>query len=375
MSTITETTFKFEIHCSNLLEGLRQVSGVIENAQVMQILSCVKMTLSHGQVSLMSSDSDIQISADIEDELLKVDTTMSFAVPGKKLFEICRSLNADDVISFKLEGQWLHLSTQHTKFKLVTMPADDFPVQEFSPSYVLNITSEVFLDAMTKTSFAMALHDVRQFLNGLLLDVNPSSVRCVATDGHRLASYELADTQSNITGRFIIPRKAIIELSKLMKYASAQVTIDLSEKMLRVQSGRFSLSTTLIQGKYPDYERLMPKDALSTAIVPVLSLKNALQRAAILSQERFKAVRLAFNERSLNLSAENAHHEQIHESIDMMETAPSGEIAFNLNYLLDVLNTVDSLSISMGYGTAKQAVVLKPTDQDNIVFIIMPLTL
>ncbi|MAJ82313.1 MAG: DNA polymerase III subunit beta [Legionellales bacterium] len=375
MSTTTESTLSFKLQCSKLLDGLKQVSGVIENAQVMQILSCVKFTLSPGRFMLVASDSDIQITCEVEDDLLNLDASVSFAVPGKKLFEICRSLPNGETLTFKLAGDWLQVSTSNTKFKLVTMSAEDFPIHDFKPDHILSLQSTVFSRALTYTSFAMAVHDVRQFLNGLLLDIQSDSLRFVSTDGHRLALYEVDNISTNFSGRFIMPRKAVNELVKLIRYGSDSFNVELSEKMIRVESGGFALTTTLIKGQYPDYTRLLPKESQNAALVPVAPLKSALMRAAILSQERFKAVRLNFEAATLNLYAENSQREQVHEKVDLDQSASSGDIAFNLNYLLDVLNVLESLSVSVSYGTPKQAVVLKPTDVESVLFIIMPLTL
>lgn len=374
MSEKEKTVLAFEITSGRLLEGLKQVAGVIENAQVMQILSCVKITLYPGKLVLLASDSDIQISAVVEDEQLSVDGAMSVAVPGKKLLEICRSLPADERIQFAQYGHWLEVKARRTQFKLATMNYQDFPEYVVDSGQRFSIPAKDLIPALSQTVFAMAIHDVRQFLNGLLIDVTTDTIRFVATDSHRLGMYQIAST-AHESIRLILPRKATLELQKLMRYGSEDVNFICTDKMVSFESGSFILSSSLIAGAYPDYNRLIPKGELAKCALSTDALKSALSRAAILSQDRFKSVRLKFANKELTLFADNSHNEQVQESVPVFDLNHEGQIAFNLNYLLDVLNVIDAENVEINFGESKQAVLIRSDSSSPALFIIMPLTL
>ena len=374
MSEVCEK-IKFNIQCRKLLVGLKKVSGVIENAQVMQILSCVKIKM-HGSVMLLTaSDSDIEISAEIHDNTFDFLQPVNLAVPGKKIFDICRSLPANDELSFELNGSWLTIQSGKSQFKLMSMPVEQFPMIDFAEAEAkLALPQNQVMHALQQTSFAMAVHDVRQFLNGMLLDFKPGQVRLVATDGHRLSLSEIA-CESSIELKKIVPRKAIIELVKLLEDGDGSIMIELANNKIRFTSDAGQLVTGLIQGDYPDYSRLLPDAQSCSVLLDVQALKSALVRASILSHDRFKAASFHFSDRTLVIESENAQHENIHEEIQLMSSVESLSIAFNIVYIMDVLNNLDADALLFEATTGQKAVTLKPSTGGFVVHVVMPLTL
>lgn len=374
MSVVSEK-IKFSIVCRKLLAGLKKVSGVIENAQVMQILSCVKVKIHGSVVLLTASDSDIEMSAEIHDNEFDFSNPINLAVPGKKLFDICRSLTQDQHLNFELDDQWLIIKAGKSKFKLMTMSVESFPLISFDNTEAkVALSQKCVLSALQQTSFAMAIHDVRQFLNGMLLDFQNGQLRLVATDGHRLSMAEI-DCDLGVSLKKIVPRKAILELVKLLADGDASVLIELSQNKVRFTSDEGQLVTGLIQGEYPDYARLLPGAQSHSITLVVQELKAALVRASILSHDRFKAASFNFTSDSLVIESENAQHENIKEEVQISSSVDALSIAFNIVYVMDVLNNVDSDSIVFEVSAGHKAVTLRPASGDAVTHIVMPLTL
>ena len=374
MSVVSEK-IKFSLVCRKLLAGLKKVSGVIENAQVMQILSCVKIRIHGSVVLLTASDSDIEMSAEIHENDFEFSNPIDLAVPGKKLFDICRSLPQEQMLNFEMDEQWLYVCAEKSKFKLMTMPVDQFPLIAFTDTEAkIALSQSAVLSALQQTSFAMALHDVRQFLNGMLLDFQNGQLRFVATDGHRLSMCEL-ECESSIALKKIVPRKAIVELIKLLDDGDASVLVELSQNKIRFTSDGGQLVTGLIQGDYPDYSRLLPGEQSHAISLDVQALKSALVRASILSHDRFKAASFHFSGDSLVIESENAQHENIKEEVVISSSTPALSISFNIVYVMEVLNNLGSDVLVFEVSAGHKAVTLKPTSGDAVVHIVMPLTL
>lgn len=374
MSIVSEKV-KFSIVCRKLLTGLKKVSGVIENAQVMQILSCVKIKIHGSVVLLTASDSDIEMSAEIHDNEFDFSDAINLAVPGKKLFDICKSLAQDQSLSFELDDQWLIIKAGKSKFKLMTMSVDQFPLISFVDAEAkVALPQSSVLSALQQTCFAMAVHDVRQFLNGMLLDFQGGQLRLVATDGHRLSMAEL-DCDANVSLRKIVPRKAVVELIKLLDGGDASVLIELAQNKVRFTSDEGQLVTGLIQGDYPDYTRLLPGAQSHSISLVVQDLKAALVRASILSHDRFKAASFHFSADNLVIESENAQHENIKEEVQISSSVESLSISFNIVYVMDVLNNLDSDALIFEASAGHKAVTLKPASGDAVTHIVMPLTL
>lgn len=374
MSEVFQTV-QFKMVCRQLLAGLKKVSGVIENAQVMQILSCVKLKM-HGNVALLTaSDSDIEISAEIHDNGFDFSDPVSLAIPGKKLFDICRSLPQDIEIGFELDDQWLHIKAGKSRFKLMTMDVDQFPMIAFPQSEAkVALPQSALVEALEQTSFAMAIHDVRQFLNGMLLDFKSGQLRLVATDGHRLSMAEIP-CENDSAFKKIVPRKAIVELVKLLDHSESTVLIELDEGKVRFTSDGGQLVTGLIQGDYPDYTRLLPDAQSQSVPLMVKDLKLALVRASILSHDRFKAASFHFCGDALSIESENAQHENIKEEIQLSASCEDLAISFNIVYIMDVLNAIDDDVVVLEASAGHKAVTLKPASGAPVVHIVMPLTL
>lgn len=374
MSIVSEK-IKFSIVCRKLLTGLKKVSGVIENAQVMQILSCVKIKIHGGVVLLTASDSDIEMSAEIHDNDFDFPEAINLAVPGKKLFDICKSLSQDQPLSFELDEHWLLIKAGKSKFKLMTMAVDQFPLISFADAEAkVALKQDVVLSALQQTSFAMAVHDVRQFLNGMLFDFQQGQLRFVATDGHRLSMAEL-ECDAGVALKKIVPRKAIVELVKLLDGGESSVLIELAKSKVRFTSDEGQLVTGLIQGDYPDYTRLLPGVQAHSISLVVQDLKSALVRASILSHDRFKAASFHFAADNLVIESENAQHENIKEEVQISSSVEDLSISFNIVYVMDVLNNIDSDALVFEASAGHKAVTLRPSSGDAVTHIVMPLTL
>ena len=365
---------KFDIERQTFLEALQPVVGVVERRQTMPVLSNFLLQTDNGNLAVTGTDLELELLAAAE---ANVHEAGRAAVPARKLFDICRGLPDEAHISCELAEQKLHIRSGRSRFTLSTLPATDFPVvEDIGETSKINIEKQTLERLIHKTQFAMAHQDVRYYLNGLLLVLRPDRLRAVATDGHRLA---LCDAPQSIDSdqeqQLIIPRKAVAELQKLLASNAETVPLELGSNHLRAQIDDVRLTTKLIDGRFPDYERVIPEEGSKLLSGNRQAVRQALARTAILSNEKFRGVRLELSTERLRLQAQNPDHEEAQEDLDATYEGAPIDIGFNVNYLLDALAVLDGEEFTLSLSSPDSSGLIRDGSDPHCRYVVMPMRL
>jgi len=365
---------QFSIQREALLKPLQQVVGVVERRQTLPVLANLLVKVGGGRLSLTGTDLEVEMVATAEAEKL-VDGEVT--IPARKLFDIVRALPDGAHIELKLNGDRVALNAGRSRFTLTTLPATEFPtVDEIELVEKVSLPEEALRDLMERTSFAMANQDVRYYLNGMLLDLQEHTLRCVATDGHRLAMKETG-LQSSVSTRrqIIIPRKGVNELVGLLEAGDGQVELEFGRNHLRVRRGEVVFTSKLIDGRFPDYEAVIPLGADKTATLDREVLRGALQRAAILSNEKYRGVRLELSPGKLRIVAHNPEQEEAVEEVEAETHVSDLAVGFNVGYLLDALAALRGDKARLSLRDAQSSCLVQEHDNEHARHVIMPLRL
>jgi DNA polymerase-3 subunit beta len=365
---------KFKISRENLLKPLQQVAGVVERRQTLPILSNILLKLDDQQLSLTGTDLEVEMVALTE---VVGSESGEITVPARKLLDICRELPDNADIEVSLNEQRLEIRAGRFKSHLSTLPAMDFPVVDKSETQQsATVDSQSLKELLELTGFAMAQQDVRYFLNGMLIEHGEGYLRSVATDGHRLAMNSLAlDKAQASLGQVIVPRKGVLELQRLLAEFEENVSISIGSSHLCLEAGGYRLTTKLIDGRFPDYERVIPRNGDKTILANKQDLRRALNRTAILSNEKFRGIRVQFSSGLIQLTANNPEQEDAEESVPVEYTGPDLEIGFNVGYLLDVLNVVRGDEVKITVFDENSSALLEDPASENALYVIMPMKL
>lgn len=358
----------------SLLRPLQAVIGVVERRQTMPILANILLEAREDQLSMTASDLEVELVAVTEVDEVKSEGEIT--VPARKFLDICRALPDESTIRIQLEGDRLVVRSGRSRFVLSTLPATDFPVvEDIQASLEVSISQADFRRLLDKTHFSMAQQDVRYYLNGLLIEIGEGRVRAVATDGHRLALCEIeAGQASDATQQVIIPRKGVLELQKLLG-EDGDLILSIGTNHVRAIVGQTRFTSKLIDGRFPDYDRVIPKPEGNLLITQRDYLRSALQRAAILSNEKYRGVRLDLSSKSLRIQANNPEQEEAQDELEVDYNGDDMEIGFNVNYLLDALAAVDTENVEVGFVDSNSSCVIKSQGEVNARFVVMPMRL
>ncbi|MEO7974942.1 MAG: DNA polymerase III subunit beta, partial [Thermoanaerobaculia bacterium] len=298
-------------------------------------------------------------------------------IPARKLFDICRALPDGAKIKIEQNGDRVAVSAGRSRFTLATLPASEFPViDNIDLVEKISLPEATLKDLIARTSFAMAHQDVRYYLNGLLLDVRDETLRCVATDGHRLALAETKlTTQISTRRQIIIPRKGVLELQGLFETGEGSVDLEIGRNHLRLRRGGVTFTSKLIDGRFPDYEAVIPIGADKDVRVGREDLRFALQRAAILSNEKYRGVKLEVNPNRLRIVAHNPEQEEAVEELEVQTSVSDLSVGFNVNYLMDALAALSGDEIVLSLRDAQSSCLLRKVDSDDTRHVVMPLRL
>ncbi len=365
---------QFSIQREALLKPLQQVVGVVERRQTLPVLANLLFKVAGGSVSITGTDLEVEMVATTEAEKL---TDGEITIPARKLFDIVRALPDGARIDVKLNGDRVALSAGRSKFTLTSLPASEFPsVDQIEVVEKVSLPEEVLRDLMERTAFAMANQDVRYYLNGMLLDLQEHTLRCVATDGHRLAMKE-TELQSSVSTRrqIIIPRKGVNELIGLLESGDGEVELEFGRNHLRLRRGSVTFTSKLIDGRFPDYEAVIPLGADKTATLDREVLRGALQRAAILSNEKYRGVRLELSPGKLRIVAHNPEQEEAVEEVEAETHVSDLAVGFNVGYLLDALAALRSDKARLSLRDAQSSCLVQEEDNEHSRHVIMPLRL
>ena len=365
---------KFSIDRDALLGPIQLVSSVVERRQTMAVLSNLLCVYQDGRLTFTGSDQEVELSASTE--AARNGETGEITVPARKLVDICRSLPVDAVIQLRLGEGRINISSGRFNSYLSTLPTADFPKVEMSEASIrFKMQGSRLERLLHNTSFAMAQQDVRYFFNGMLIEVEENVVRTVATNGQRLATSEVVmETGIKDKSQFIIPRKGVIELGRLIKDAgSEEVELQLSSNHLRVTQGSSTLTSKLIDGTYPDYSQAIPQVGDKLLRFDRLELRDALSRIAILSNEMYRNVRLRLSKGKIQLHANNPQMDEADETVNVDYDGEELEIGFNVSYLIDVLSTLKGEKVACSLSDSNGAALLTDPEDQSSRFVVSPM--
>jgi DNA polymerase-3 subunit beta len=365
------------LKCSKeqILNPLSIVSGIVERRHTLPVLANVLIKKEQQNITFTSTDIEIQIKTQItlEHSEGSIDTTVN----AKKLLDILKALSDDKDVGLTLKDNKVAINSGKSKFNLQTLPAQDFPEMAKSGDFTHSITvkQKQFKELLNKIHYSMAVQDIRYYLNGLLMILDNKQLSVVATDGHRLA-FTGMENEIGIDGKkeMILPRKTVLELQRLLLDNDESVVIDVSNNQIRFTFNQIELTSKLVEGKFPDYQKVIPLDYTKQVSINRQLLQQALQRVAILSNEKFKGVRWLVESNSLKISSTNTDQENALEEIDIEYSGEPLDIGFNVTYLLDVLSNQKTEDIIINLGeSATQSVLITVKDDAQFKYVVMPM--
>lgn len=365
---------KFRIQRETLLKPLQAVIGVVERRQTLPVLSNILVQAQDNKITLTSTDLEVELLATFE-----VDVTEPgiITIPARKLMDICRTLPDESVLDVQLKGEKITLKSGRSRFTLSTLAASEFPqIDEIHSQQAFQISERELKRLIEKTHFSMAQQDVRYYLNGLMFELNPDCLRTVATDGHRLAMCQYKMTiDTNDSHQIIVPRKGIQELNRLLEDSDKTVKVMISNNHIRVEMDNLRFTSKLIDGKFPDYNRVIPSDSNKLIMLDLETIKKALVRTSILSNEKYRGVRLIFDNNVLRIQAHNPEQEEAEDELAIEFDGPAIEIGFNVTYILDALAVIDTEQVTVALTDANSSCLLYSQDNKDCQYVIMPMRL
>jgi DNA polymerase-3 subunit beta len=356
-----------------ILGPLQSVIGVVERRQTMPVLSNVLITARNNRLSITGSDLEVELVAA---KNLTVAQAGEITVPGRKFLDICRAIPEKTEVTLSTEGDRLTIRAGRSRFTLATLPAMEFPViEEINAQQTLTVPQGEFRRLIDKTHFSMAQQDVRYYLNGMMLEAEGKQLRAVATDGHRLA---LCETQLEVAAKtkqqVIVPRKGVLELQRVLG-TEGNIELAIGTNHVRAQVGDIRFTSKLIDGRFPEYGRVIPANPNRIIEADRDTLRQALQRTAILSNEKFRGIRLALKTDSLTLQTHNPEQEEAEEQLEVSYSGEEMEIGFNVNYLLDALAAIDNDRVQVGLTDSNSSCLVTAPGVMSARYVVMPMRL
>ena len=363
---------KFSAAREALLKPLQAVIGVVERRQTMPILSNVLLVVKDGQLSVSATDLEVELVAQAD---VDTDSGGEITVSGRKLLDICRALPEGTEVSVSGSAEKLSIRGGRSRFNLATLPAAEFPiVEDIKASQAISVSQESLGRLIEKTHFSMAQQDVRYYLNGMLLETGEGRLRAVATDGHRLALCQVDAEGSGDDQQVIVPRKGVLELQRLMT-GEGDVELEIGANHVRIQLDGIRFTSKLIDGRFPEYERVIPKESANELKADRGMFRGALQRTAILSNEKYRGIRLVIRDSGVVLQAHNPEQEEAEEELEVEYSGEDIEIGFNVNYLLDALGAVEGDDVTLSVQDSNSSCLIREPGNDDATFVVMPMRL
>jgi DNA polymerase-3 subunit beta len=365
---------KFSIHRENLLQPITQVVGVVERRQTLPVLANFLVSARNGKLSITGTDMEVELKTAVD---VQVDGEGETTVPARKLVDIVRMLPEGVNITAVSEGDKLTVSSGKGRYTLATLPATEFPAtDQVETLETLNIQEDKIKRLLDKTAFAMANQDVRYYLNGLLFDFHDNNLTTVATDGHRLALCDLnVDLGVAEERQLIVPRKGVLELTRMLSDSKDTVELALGKNHIRLVKDSAVFTSKLIDGRFPEYRAVIPKGTDRHIMIDRESFTRALQRASILSNEKYKGVRLEAAGNSVKIIAHNPQHEEAVEELEADLNFDQLAIGFNVTYLLDALTAIDADTVLMELKDANSSCLISSEKGGADRHVVMPLKL
>ena len=365
---------RFSLQREVLLKPLQQVVNVVERRQTLPVLANLLVSVEGNRLSLTGTDLEVEMIARAEVENAESGET---TIPARKLFEIVRALPDGSKLSFALNGDRVTVQAGRSRFTLATLPAKEFPsVDDLELVERIQVPEAALKELIERTSFAMAQQDVRFYLNGLLFDLRENALRCVATDGHRLAlcEAELPDG-AKTRKQIILPRKGVLELQRLLEGGDRMIELEVGRNHVRMRREDVTFTSKLIDGRFPDYEAVIPIGADKEVRMDREVLKAALQRAAILSNEKYRGVKVEISPGQVRIVAHNPEQEEAVEEIEAQTTVDGLSIGFNVTYLLDALSALREEQVLLTLRDANSSALVREASHGRSRHVVMPLRL
>jgi DNA polymerase-3 subunit beta len=357
----------------DLLTPLQSVIGVVERRQTMPVLANVLLSARENRLSITGTDLEVELVAS---HAVSVQQAGDVTVPGRKLLDIFRALPEQTSVSLTTDGDRVALRAGRSRFTLSSLPAAEFPViEEINSQQVLSVSQGALRRLIDKTHFSMAQQDVRYYLNGMLLETEGKALRAVATDGHRLALCETPlQAAAKTAQQVIVPRKGVLELQRILG-SDGELELAIGTNHVRVQIGDIRFTSKLIDGRFPEYGRVVPSTPTKIVQADRDPLRQALQRTAILSNEKYRGIRLTLHSDLLTVQAHNPEQEEAEDQLEVGYKGEDLEIGFNVNYLLDALAALDTDKVEIGLNDANTSCLIRAPGTTDTKYVVMPMRL
>ncbi len=362
-----------KIDRDTLLKPLSAVSSIVERRHTLPILSNLLLEVAQNRVTLTATDLEMQISLSLNGML---NGEISTTVSARKLLDICRSLPEQAEITMAIQDNRMQLRAGKSRFNLQTLPAADYPLMAKAggeTNLVLEIAQRTLKKLLKQVEYAMAQQDIRYYLNGLLFEVNGNHLNVVGTDGHRLSFTSTELPQTYEKQEMILPRKTVLELIKLLDDSDETVIIEVGGNQVNFSFSGIRLISKVIDGKFPDYTRVIPSGHQNSLHVNRLTLLLAMQRASILSNEKYRGIRMVLGKDSLRLISSNSEQEEAEEELEVDYGGDALDIGFNVTYMIDVLNNVDSDAVTFSFADANSSCLVTVPSDTNYKYVVMPM--
>ncbi len=367
---------KIRVKRDGLVGPIQLISNVVEKRQTLPVLANMKIKVDDGRLEMVGTDLEVELQTTSQVEM---ESAGEVTMPAKKFNDIWRSLPATEDIVLEHLKDKVSIKCGRGRYSLSTIGVSEFPDSlGFVDGEQISVDSEVFKESVEQVSFAMAQQDVRYFLNGMLLEMDRDVIKLVATDGHRLAMTEMSlragGTSATDGARAIIPRKGVLELLKIID-GSDEFQLSMSDKLVSVQAGDCRFTSKLVEGQFPDYNKVVPKGGSIEVSVDRLVFRDALQRASILSNEKYRGVRLLLSKGDIKIQANNPEQEEAEEVLESSYEGSDLEIGFNVGYILDVLSVLDSGEVRITLSDGNSSALLEGVNGSKAVYVVMPMRL
>jgi DNA polymerase-3 subunit beta len=363
----------FQSTQDKVLAALQSVAGIVERRHTLPVLANVLVRKAGAELQLTTSDLEIQIRT--QADLGGDDGTFATTVGARKLIDILRTLPSDQRVTLESKDAKLILKGGKSKFTLQTLPAEDFPLVQEAPSFgpVFSLPQKTLKSLMNQVSFAMAVHDIRYYLNGILFVAEGKQLSLVATDGHRLAFASATLDVEVPKQEVILPRKTVLELQRLLSDKDGALELQFASNQAKFRFDGMEFVTKLVEGKFPDYNRVIPRNHKNILVLGRTALLSAMQRAAIMTTDKFKGVRMSVEPGVLRLAANNADQEEAVDEIDIEYTGDAIEMGFNVTYLIDALTNMSQDMVRIELSDGNSSALLTIPDNEHFKYVVMPM--
>ena len=355
-----------------LIKPLSSVVGIVEKRQALPILSNLLLVGNANKLTFTATDLEMQTSLNID---TKIETDFEITISARKLFDITRALPENSELDFQINESRVNVKAGKSKFNLQTLPSKDYPLlkKNDSESVSVKLSQNKLKGLLKQVDFAMAQQDIRYYLNGLLFEIQGQKLNIVGTDGHRLSFTSTKLDDSYEKKEVIIPRKTIMELIKLLDDSDEIVELEILNQQVTFKFGDIFIITKVIDGKFPDYNLVIPVGYENGFLIDRQMLLNAMQRASILSNEKYRGIRLVLSENNMQLITTNSEQEEAQEDIEILYNKEAIDIGFNVTYLIDVLNNIQFDQLSFTFKDSNSSCLVTIPNNDDYKYVVMPM--